>query len=360
VTTAKTVPVLCCLLAALAGCRKAAVAEESGVTAPMAVQTQIVRLETLRATISGAGVVTPAPLADWTIYSPETGRVAELPKAEGEAVNPGDVLVRFDYANLSSDLHAREADVAAATTRLEGAKAQLAKVSAMFDRGYTSRNEFDAAKNAVSAADLDLSRAKMQLTAANDATERATIKARFAGVVAKRFHNEGDLVNGAMTDPVLRVVDPTRVQVAMTVPVQELTKIQAGQAATILSANGAEPAAVASRPSPDDPRATTQEIRLAFGGPPTLTVDAPVQVEILLAERPNVAAVPASAVLRAEDGRAFVMVAGVDGRAHRRDVHLGLAAGDRVEIIAGVTPGDRVIVRDAAQVPEGALLSAER
>jgi hypothetical protein len=87
------------------------------------------------------------------------------------------------------------------------------------------------------------------------------------------------------------------------VSLQDLARIQAGQRATIASANGAEPAAVASRPSPDDPRATTQEIRLAFTNPPTLAVDTPVQVEILLAERPNVAALPAAAVLRTEDGR---------------------------------------------------------
>jgi RND family efflux transporter MFP subunit len=347
------------LLTASAGCSKARVDEESP-SGPMAVETQTVRLETLRATVSGPGVVAPAAVADWTIYPPETGHVAELPKAEGEAVTAGDVLVRFEFANLTGEVNAREADVAAGSVRVEAAKAQLAKVSALYDRGYTARNEFDSAKNAVASAELDLSRAKTQLTAANAAAERATIRARFAGVVAKRFHSEGDLVNGTPADPVLRVVDPTQVQVAMTVSVQDLARIQAGQRATIASANGAEPAAVASRPSPDDPRATTQEIRLAFTNPPTLAVDTPVQVEILLAERPNVAALPAAAVLRTEDGQAFVMVAGVDGRAHHRDVHLGLAVRDRVEIIAGVTPGDRVITRNVSQVPEGTLLSFER
>jgi RND family efflux transporter MFP subunit len=347
------------LLIAATGCRKTAVAEEDA-AAPLAVETQTVRLETLRATVSGPGVVTPAAMADWTIYPQETGRVAELPKAEGEAVKPGDLLVRFDFANLGAELSARESEITTATARVDAAKAQLSKVSAMYDRGYSARIELDSARNAVASAELDLTRAKAQLAAAEGAAERATVRARFPGVVAKRFHNEGDLVNGAVTDPVLRVVDPTQVQVSMTVPVQDLARIQAGQLATIVSANGAEPARVTSRPSPDDPRATTQEIRLAFANPATLPIDAPVQVEILLAERPNVTAIPASAVLRADDGRPFVMVAGVDGRAHRRDVHLGLAARDRVEIIAGVTPGDRVIVKNVSQVPEGALLNIER
>jgi RND family efflux transporter MFP subunit len=352
-------PTLLLALIVCAGCRKTAVAEED-TAAPLGVVTQTVRLETLRATVSGPAVVTPAAIGDWTIYPPETGRIAELPKAEGEAVHPGDVLVRFDFANLTGEISARTTAVATATARVDAAKAQLTKISSLYDRGYIARNDFDSAKNAVESAELDLGHAKTQLTGAVAAAERATIKARFAGIVAKRFHSEGDLVNGAATDPVLRVVDPTQVQVAMIVPVQDLTRIQVGQQGTILSTNGAEPATVVSRPSPADPRTTTQEIRLAFTNPATLAVDAPVQVEILLAERLNVAALPASAVLRAEDGRSFVMVAGVDGRAHRRDVHLGLAARDRVEIIAGVTPGDRVIVKDVAQVPEGALVNIER
>jgi multidrug resistance efflux pump len=79
---------------------------------------------------------------------------------------------------LTGEVNAREADVAAGSVRVEAAKAQLAKVSALYDRGYTARNEFDSAKNAVASAELDLSRAKTQLTAANAAAERATIRAR--------------------------------------------------------------------------------------------------------------------------------------------------------------------------------------
>ena len=89
-------------------------------------------------------------------------------------------------------------------------------------------------------------------------------------------------------DPILRVVDPTSLQVAVTVTVQDLDKIQVGQPATIVSVNGQEPGTVAVRPLPQDPRAATQEIRVSFSNPTsTLPVDSPVQVEIILAERQN-------------------------------------------------------------------------
>ena len=52
--------------------------------------------------INVTGMVTPAPGADWTIVAPEPARIAELPKAEGDRVAAGDVLVRFDIPTLAA------------------------------------------------------------------------------------------------------------------------------------------------------------------------------------------------------------------------------------------------------------------
>lgn len=348
------------MLVTLPACsRKPAATEEAGVE-PVAVIVEVTRLLTLRSTINGNGIVVPAAAGDWTIYAPETGRIDELPKAEGAEVKPGDVLVRFEFGNTSADLSAREGDLAAANARLGTAQQQLARVSSMFDRGYASRAELDTAKNAVALAELDITRIKQQLQTAKDAADRAVIKARFAGIVAKRYHNEGDLVTASMTDPVLRVVDPQRVQVAMSIPVQDLAQIQAGQTATVLSASGVAPVAVFARPTPTDPQATLQEIRLAFAGPTTLALDSPVQVEILLAERAGVIALPGTAILKTADGSPFVMVAGDDGRAHRRDVRLGLITRERSEITTGLSPGERVIVKAPSGALDGMPVVADR
>jgi RND family efflux transporter MFP subunit len=359
------VPVLVSSLAATLGvslgCGERAASSETA-AAPPNVSVQVVRLETLRNTIGATGVVTPVAAADWTISSPETGRVAELPKAEGDAVKPGDVLVRFDFWNSADDVAARQADVASAASRAGAAKATLAKISSLYDRGFASRNELDAAKNAVAQAESDQARASQQLDMANAAVERGVIKARFAGVVAKRFHNEGDLVNGSPTDPVLRVFDPTHVQIAVRVTVPQLAQILPGQQATILSAANpaGEPASVVVRPAQTDPLATTAEIRLAFTNPSTIPMDSPVQVEILLDQRANVVALPPSAILKGDDNAMFVMIAGADGRAHRRDVRLGLKTPARVEIVAGVTPGDLVITKNLDQVSDGWPITFDR
>jgi hypothetical protein len=53
-----------------------------------------------------------------------------------------------------------------------------------------------------------------------------------------------------------------------------------------------------------------------------------------------------------------VVIAGEDGRAHRRAVRVGLALRDRVELASGVTAGERVLVSGFDLVSEGTARSA--
>jgi RND family efflux transporter MFP subunit len=352
--------ILPCLLLPLilSGCRQTAdvPAEEDADATPVLVTTETARQQTFRVTISGPGTVSPDPSGDMTVYPTQMGRIAQLPVHEGDTVAEGDVLVRFEYGTTDIDLRSHEMELGTAQARLDTARAQQTKVSAMFDRGYASRNELDEANAAIAAAELEVNRARAQIQAATEAAERAIVKTKFPGVVTKLFHSEGDLVNSTIVDPVLRVVDPSRLEVAMHVPTPDLAHVVIGQTATIVSANGAEPGTVLSRPAPDDLRAATQEVRIGFATPTTLAADSPVQVEILVAERPGVVTLPEAAVLDGGDGQWYVMVAGADGRAERRDVRLGLRSGGRVEIAAGVTPGDRGSVKDANTIAQGTLI----
>ena len=171
------------------GCRQGSGEAANGANEPAGVSVEVARLQTLRSTVTGSGLIAPNAAGDWTIFAPETGRVAELPKAEGDAVQPGDLLARFEYGSLSADISAREAELATANGRLGAAQAQVTKITGMFDRGFAARAELEAAKGEVTAAELDIARLKQQLQAATGAAEHASVKARFAGVIAKKFHN---------------------------------------------------------------------------------------------------------------------------------------------------------------------------
>jgi len=167
-------------------------------------------------------------------------------------------------------------------------------------------------------------------------------------------------VAGGENDPIMRVVDPTKIQVALQVPIEQAERIQYGQAATVQADVTSEMATVALKSTAAGAAAATIEIRLAFSAPTTLPLDAIVQAEIVVEERPNVLIVPGGAVQRPEDGPPFVWVATENSQASKREVRVGLSSNGQTQILSGVAAGDQVIVTGLSQLSEGAAISISR
>jgi hypothetical protein len=112
--------------------------------------------------------------------------------------------------------------------------------------------------------------------------------------------------------------------------------------------------------APTDPAATSGEIRLSFINPATLLVDTPVSASIVFDQRAAALVVPAATV--GHDGQgSFVMIAGDDLKAHRRDVRIGLVTRELAQVTGGLSAGERVIVTGAADVVEGtSIVLAQR
>jgi RND family efflux transporter MFP subunit len=180
--------------------------------------------------------------------------------------------------------------------------------------------------------------------------------------VARRSHNPGDIVEAAASDPVLRLVDPTRMQVTASVAVADLPQIALGQPATVLVAGAdedtVEPAKVISRPAAVDVATGTAAVRLGLGAGTRLTAGTPVQVEIQTEEHKDVVIVPASAVVR-EGDEAFVYVVGGDQKAHKKKVTLGLANPKEAEIRSGVVASEKVVVKGQEELPDGATVTVQ-
>jgi membrane fusion protein (multidrug efflux system) len=69
--------------------------------------------------------------------------------------------------------------------------------------------------------------------------------------------------------------------------------------------------------------------------------------------------VPAGAVITAPDGNPAVMLAGADGKAHQKAVHLGIRQGDDVQILDGVAEGDKVVLSGAYGLPDNTKIKVE-
>jgi RND family efflux transporter MFP subunit len=344
---------LCAGLIAAAACGKGAPEEVDTVSAVPVTTAAAVRA-TITGTVHATGLVAPAPGAELVVVAPGAARVAEIPHAAGERVRRGDLLVRFDIPASAAEVRKQEAEVARAEAAIGTTRAARTRARELFDRGVAARKEVEDADRAAADAQAALAQARAALDAAQALAGRTTVRATFDGVIATRAHNPGDLVEAAAGDPVLRVVDPDRLEIVAAIPLSDATRVRVGAPAQLTSAaTGTSGVAltVRSLPTAVDPGTATVPVRLGFVRAIRIPVGTPVQIDIAAETHRDVVTVPAAAIVREGDESAVFVVAG--GTAHRHPVQVGLADGSSAEIVSGVAPGDRVIVDGQAGLPDG-------
>jgi multidrug efflux pump subunit AcrA (membrane-fusion protein) len=72
---------------------------------------------------------------------------------------------------------------------------------------------------------------------------------------------------------------------------------------------------------------------------------------------PDALAVPAAALLTAQDGTTSVMVVGSDGKAHQRTVKAGIRDGDRIQIVEGLQAGEKIVGVGAYGLPDNSKIT---
>jgi RND family efflux transporter MFP subunit len=305
--------------------------------------------------------VAPAPGADLVVVAPEAARILEIPKAEGDSVRRGDVLVHFEIPGTAAEVSKQRAEITRAEARLTSARSAETRARDLFDRGVAARKEVEDATKEVADAEADIAAARAGAAAAETVASRSTVRAAFDGVVARRAHNPGDVVEATASDVVLRVIDPRRLEVVAAVPVADAAGIKVGAAARLTDLPEGTPAPalkVVARPVAVQPGTVTVSIRLAFVTPATYPVGAPVQVEIDRDVHKGTVLVPSSAVLhQGEETIAFV-VAGE--KAQRREVKLGIDNGQQAEVASGIADGEQVVVTGQNGLPDGAKITTGR
>jgi RND family efflux transporter MFP subunit len=332
--------------------------EEVETAAVVPVSVEAASMGTIRSAAHVMGFIEPAPGADLIVTAPAAARILEMPKAEGDTVRRGDLLVRFEIPALAADTASKRAEIDRATARLKNARSGQARAKDLFDRGVGARKDLEDADRELADAEAALAEAKANLAASATLEGRAVVRATFDGLVAKRSHNPGDLVEPGSGDPILRVLDPRRLEVTAAIQFADVPYVRPGAAGHVrLGTGDPQPARVVSLAAAVDPATGAAPVRLRFEQPTLLPAGTPVQVEIETQEHRDVLLVPAASVIR-EGAEAVVFVA-AGNKAQRRVVTAGLSDGDHVEITKGVKAGELVIIKGMNGLPDDAQISTE-
>jgi RND family efflux transporter MFP subunit len=352
-----TTTVMVLSLLAVACSKEAPEDVESETVVPVTTEAAVVGNVT--AVVRATGIVTPAPGAELIVVAPEPARIAAIPKAEGETVRRGDVLVRFEIPSAAAEAARQRAEITRAEARLTNAQAAQARARDLFDRGVAARKEVEDAVKEVADAQADLASARAAAAAAETVAARSVVRATFDGVIARRAHNPGDLVEASASDAVLRVVDLRRLEVAASIPLSDAPRIAVGAPAHLIAETGdgsAPPTLkVVSRPAAVQPGTATVPVRLAFTTAVNYPVGSPVDVAIDAETHRDVVLVPLSAIVH-EGEEAAVFVA-VNGKAQRRPVMLGIQDTRHIEIEGGLKPGEVVLTSGQNGLPDGAKIA---
>jgi RND family efflux transporter MFP subunit len=294
-----------------------------------------------------------------TIAAQVAGAVVALHVKAGDAVRAGQVLLQLDARAAQQAAAAGSAQAQAARAAQDAAAKEFERQKQLFQKHYISQAALDRAEAQYKATQAEASAQLAAAGAAHTTSGFYVVKAPYAGVVADVPVVLGDMALPGR--PLVTIYDPAALRVSAALP--QTVALEAGQVAR--AAVELSSAAIAGRITPTktqwmpalDPATHTQELRLDLpaglqGVQPGafarvwVTAGVPTAHASLL--------VPARAVVRRAELTALYVV-NRQGLPVLRQVRLGPAHGDRVEVLSGVSAGEPV-----ALDPQAAASAARR
>ncbi|MFI5211205.1 MAG: efflux RND transporter periplasmic adaptor subunit [Gemmatimonadales bacterium] len=315
----------------------------------------------IRAVVAATGQVKPAPGAELLVTPPQDARIAAMPKAVGNRVRRGELLIRFQIPSLEADAAAKRSDLKRAEAQLKTAQQNVTRLSGLLQRGIAARKEVEDAQRDLALAEATVNEARSTTAATGQLAGREVVRAPFDGVVVGRTHQVGEVVAAGSPEPLLRVIDPSRLQVEAAVPAGDLGRVATGSSAQVRGAAFPdEKAHVIARPPAVDAASGTATVRLAFDTPTRRPAGLAVGVEIYGEEHRAAVLVPADALVQEGTASYLFVVDGPKGqkKAHRRQVTVGVVANGQAEILSGVKAGEPVVVRGQTALPDGATVES--
>jgi RND family efflux transporter MFP subunit len=293
-------------------------------------------------------------LAPWqeVIVSPETGglRISELLVDVGSRVKRGQVLARLADESLLNDLHKQQAVLAQAQASLDKATANLRRARMVETTGGLSAQSIEESKINEASARASLASAKADLDAVQLKLRQTRILAPDDGVVASRTGVLGNVVNTGTE--LFRLHRQGRIEWQGEVDARQLSEVRAGQRASVTLPDGQ---ALEGRVRLVGPVLNINTGRALVYA--SLPADSPAKAGMFGSgsiELPAVTAMtlPQTALV-ARDGRDYVYVVDQGNKVKSVLVKVGRRQQQRVEVLDGLKPAERVVASGGAFLSDG-------
>jgi len=340
------------------------------------------------ALLNASGYITPRRRA--TVAAKVTGRVEQIYAEEGLRVKSGQVLATLDCSQPNAALTSAKSDRDATAAALADLQVQSAnadreatRAQGLHTAGVISPQALDTAKTTAESLHSKIALTKEQVRAADSRigvarqdADNCIVHAPFDGIVVSKDAQRGEIVSpisaggGFTRTGIATLVDMNSLEIEVDVNESYIARVQPGQrvSATLDAYPDRElPAKVRTVIPTADRQKATVKVRIAFDKlDDTILPDMGVKVAFLsAAPAPGKntgsearAIIPKSAV-RNDGGKQIVYLVR-DQKLERRAVSLGAERGSDVEILAGLVPGDKLVVGGADKLHEGQAVEVKQ
>jgi RND family efflux transporter MFP subunit len=337
-------------------------------------------------TVSGAF----KPFQDIDVHAKVAGYIKVIHVDVGDHVKEGQTLALLEIPELAAELAGTDAAVHAAQDQIRRAQGDLDRAQSTHSAAHSAYNRLKQASDTqpglvaqqevddwqakdlgaeaqVASAEAELSGAKQQLEEAQDKKKQYAalsdytfITAPFAGVITVRYADTGSLIaagtsSSTQSMPVVRLAQVSVLRLVLQIPESVAPQIHVGGAIKVhVQALNQDFEGKVSRFADSlDQQTRTMETEVDFQNPngklmPGMFCEAYFAHD----KKKNVLMIPLEAVSRNGD-QATVLVVDSQNVVNERPVKLGQESSTQVEVLSGLTEGERVIVGNLGEFTPG-------
>ncbi|WP_019500015.1 efflux RND transporter periplasmic adaptor subunit [Pseudanabaena sp. PCC 6802] len=361
----------------------------------IAVETLTVRSQPIVSTLELSGTIRPVEQA--TLSTRVMGRITQLSLESGDRFHKGDILTRIDVMDMTAQTTQAQSAVAQARAEVVRAQASLnqlksqkleaeaalrlaqieqSRMAQLQVEGVVAQSRLDEANTALDTARARVAqaeagirqaqaaidqalaavnRAEASVTSASVSESYGKVIAPFDGVVVQKLAYEGEMA--APGTALLKVENPDKLQLEISVPEGNLRFVRVGQPVKVrVDATNRDINAKIQQIVPAaDPNSRSFLVKIPLSNSASSISGMFGRIDLPLGEKQEAILIPTTALMQRGQLQGVYVVETNESQAIAvlRWVKTGKVQNGRVEIVAGLTAGDRIITNNIAHMADG-------
>jgi RND family efflux transporter MFP subunit len=279
------------------------------------------------------------------------GFLRQIYVEEGQRVVAGQKLFAVDPTDIQGQMAMAKAGLTQAEAALRDAKNDYERFGALYKEEAIPKMQWDKIRLQQQMSEQQVGMARAAYDTAASQMRYATVTAPFAGVITQKMANAGAMA--APGYPVLMLEATDKLQVQTQVASDVYAQLKLGTLVRISAEGQGAPiqGKVANLVPSADPITHSHLVKIDLPKDTALRSGSFVQVAFTLGEREGIH-LPETA-LQSRAGITGVFVVDGQGIANYRMIRTGSAEGGQVEILAGLNPGEQVVLTSVTALQNG-------